>query len=367
MLAASRRGAEEGHARVDPETQDVREICFPTHDAPPGAVDDARERLPLATVTREDRSVIRRASSIAVLVGMSMLAAACAATAIDPSATPTSPTARPTTSEQPVASPSAAPSQPPDASPSEDPEASPAPIAIAIDGLARTSVIGLRLRDAPGLDGRDLGTLAEGAVSYVVDGPVTADGYAWYLLSGLGLPQASGCATVKTDPWECPAWFGWAAAGSSADAWLEPGTTDCPTWSSDRLTDEMISLQRIAYLACYAGGSLSTVAYFPVIPDDAGLGGACRDVPEALSWIGCNLGYTQVVTDEQGAMLGPGLVLAVDPASVEMPDRGQWVRITGRYDHAAAQDCTYGEQPALSTLYCRAEFVVESAEPVPAP
>lgn len=312
--------------------------------------------------------MIRRATPIAVLIGASMLAAACAATAVDPSAAPTSPTASPTTSEQPVFSPSAAPSQPAVASPSAEPEASPVPVAIAVDGLARTTVAGLRLRDTPGLAGRELGTLADGAVSYVVDGPVAADGYAWYLLSGLGLPQASGCATVKTDPWECPAWFGWAAAaGPAGDAWLETGTTECPAWSSDRLTDEMIALQRIAYLACYAGESLSTVAYFPVLPDDAGLGGACRDVPEGLSWIGCNLGYTQVVTDELGAMLGPGLVLAVDPAGVEMPDRGQWLRITGRYDHAAAQDCTYGEKPALSTLYCRAEFVLESVEPVPAP
>jgi hypothetical protein len=313
--------------------------------------------------------VIRRAKPIAVLIGTSILAAACAATAVDPSVSPSTPTARPAVSEEPVATPSPEPSDTPIASPSGEPEPTPpGPVGVTVDGLVRTTVASLRLREEPTLDGRELGTLAEGAISYVVDGPVTADGYAWYLLSGLGLPQASGCATVETDPWECPAWFAWAAGSSlSGEAWLEATEIDCPAWSSERLADGLVSLQQIAYLACYGGESISTVGYFPVIPDDAGLGGACADVPEQLSWIGCNLGYLQIVDDEAGQVLGPGLVLSVDPATVTMPERGQWIRVTGRYDHEAAEQCAYGDRSELSVLYCRAQFVVESAEPAPAP
>lgn len=301
---------------------------------------------------------------------LAVILAACGgtATAGTPAASP-SPSATPPASE--TASPSAAPS----ASETESPSASPSPApaeapsaAIAVDTVVRTTVAGLRLREEPTTGAASLGTLSNGAQSYVVGGPVSADGYTWYLLSGLGLPQYSGCAgPMSTDPWECPVWFGWVSAGSpEGDAWLAENDPDCPSWPEVVNHGIIPGVQRIAYLACFGDEARSLTGFYPLIPDDAGLGGACAGVPDGLSWIACNLGYEHI-NPSQADPFGSGFVLSVDPQAVAMPDRGQWVRVTGRFDHPAADDCTFGEPALRSMLQCRAEFVVERAEVVPAP
>jgi hypothetical protein len=288
------------------------------------------------------------------------------------------------TADTPVASPSASATEsdpaPPSASPSasetQAPSASPSPSApaetpstgIAVDTVVRTTVAGLRLREEPTTGAASLGTLSNGAQSYVVDGPITADGYTWYLLSGLGIPQYSGCAgPMPTDPWECPVWFGWAATGSpDGDAWLAEDDPDCPSWPEVVNPDLMFGVQRIAYLACFGDEERSLTGFYPLIPEDAGLGGACAGVPDGLSWIACNLGYEHVNPSEADPF-GSGFVFSVDPETVAMPDRGQWIRVTGRFDHPAADDCTFGEPAIRSILQCRAQFVVERAEVVAAP
>src|SRR5688572_31046182 len=78
---------------------------------------------------------------------------------------------------------------------------------IEVDALIRTAVDRLRIREDPGLARPSLGTLAEGEIGYVLAGPVSADGFDWYLVSALGLPYASGCITpISTDPFDCPTW-----------------------------------------------------------------------------------------------------------------------------------------------------------------
>lgn len=242
---------------------------------------------------------------------------------------------------------------------------------VDVDELARTVVDRLRLREDPGLAGASLGTLAEGEVGLVLAGPESADGYDWYLLSALGLPQASGCITpIDTDPLTCPVWVGWTAAqGLDGEPWLVPGTIDCPSWPSPVLTEDFLfGVPRYGYLACFGDEVRSVVGFYPEIPPDAGLGGACAFETGDLGWIGCNLGYEHIVVDEAGLFLGPGLVLSIDPASgVQMPARGQWIEVTGRYDHPAAAGCTWGEIPEASVLECRAQFVVESVRAVDAP
>lgn len=282
-----------------------------------------------------------------------------------PTAAPTEPASEPAT---PSPSPSAPESEPPSVSPSPSVPADPPSPAIAVDSVVRTTVAGLRLREEPTTAATSLGTLSNGAPSYVVDGPVSADGYSWYLLSGLGIPQYSGCSgPVATDPWECPVWFGWVAAGSpDGDAWLAQHDLDCPTWPEVVDFDIILGVQRIAYLACFGDEERSLTGFYPTIPDDAGLGGACAGVPGEMSWIACNLGYEHINPSEADPF-GSGFVFSVDTTSVPMPDRGQWVRITGRFDHPAADDCTFDDPPERSVLQCRAQFVVESVEVVAAP
>lgn len=240
---------------------------------------------------------------------------------------------------------------------------------LEVDGLARTAVDRLRIREDPGLGGASLGTLAEGDIGYVVAGPESADGYNWYLLSALGLPQASGCVgPIETDPFTCPTWFGWTAAqGPDGDPWLLPGSVDCPSWPSPQLTDEFVfGIQMYAYLACFGDDVRSVVGFYPEIPPEAGLGGACAFETGDLGWIGCNLGIEHIVLDAAAGFSSPGLVLSIDPESgVQMPARGQWIEVTGQYDHPAAQECTWAD--AASVLACRAQFVVESVRAVGAP
>ena len=306
---------------------------------------------------------------VASLVAL-VLAACGDATAGSPSATPfaspTTPTSDPA-SPSPTASPSDDPSTPVTPSASPSPSGPPAP-AIARDTVVRSQVDGLRLREDPTTAAASLGTLANGAPSYVVDGPVMADGYTWYLLSGLGLPMYSGCAgPMVIDPWSCPAWFGWAAAGSpDGDAWLAPTELECPAWPAAVTGDIVYGVARVAYLACFGDEERTLVGYYPAIPDDAGLGGACAEVPGDLSWIACNLGYEHVNVSASDPF-GSGFVFSVDPTSVTMPERGQWVRLTGRFDHPAADDCAFGDEPLRTELQCRAQFVVDAAEPAAAP
>ena len=65
---------------------------------------------------------------------------------------------------------------------------------LAMDTVVATTVEDLTVRDAPGLDGERLGTLEGGALSFLAGEPTDADGFRWYLVSGLGLPPNTGCA-----------------------------------------------------------------------------------------------------------------------------------------------------------------------------
>ena len=301
----------------------------------------------------------RRLTAVSAVV---MLLAACSATPSSSSA-PSDGVASPQTSAS-VGEATA--SAEPSASSSVSPDGE-----VAVDGLVRTAVDRLRIREDAGLAGASIGTLAEGDIGYVVAGPVSADGYDWYLLSALGLPQASGCVTpIDTDPLNCPTWFGWAAEQSAdGEPFLVPGTIDCPPWPSPQLTDDFVfGVQMYAYLACFGDEVRSVVGFYPDIPPDAGLGGACGFDAGDLEWIGCNLSIEHILLDPAGGFQSPGLVLSIDPASgVVMPERGQWIEVTGQYDHPAARGCTWADPPEASVFACRTQFVVESVRPADAP
>lgn len=315
------------------------------------------------------RCHMRPAARALVVVSVLLILAACGTTGQG--------TSGPAPSQAPSGPIGESPTTVPEATPGEtgSPSDSPAPTtpseppsqAIAVDSVVRTISTGLRLREDPTTRAASLGTLAEGSQSYVVDGPVAADGYSWYLLSGLGIPQYSGCAgPMRSDPWECPVWFGWVASASTdGDPWLTTDAPDCPAWPEVVTHGITLGVPRITYLACFGGQERTLTGFYPLIPDDAGLGGACGGVPEELSWIACNLGYEHIGTAETD-QFGTGFVFSVDP-SVGVPDRGQWIRLTGRFDHAAAQECAFGAEPERSLLQCRAEFVVDAAEAVSAP
>lgn len=272
----------------------------------------------------------------------------------------------------------AAPSQ----SATPTPSTSPAASAIVVDGLAESTVDSLRVRATPGTAGTLLGTIDTGQLGFVVAGPVSADGYAWYQLAALGLPPNAGCEPpVQTNPFTCPDWLGWVAAGQpGGEPWLAATTLPCPT--------SPMNLDAVVYptalgprtplerLACYGSTSIRVRAWWPEVPDGAGLGGACGPVVDPNpGWLVCqNINYNGLVISESAGFGGFGMQISIDPASgVTMPPRGQWVEVVGHLDDPAARDCapvsTVGveQDPLKVVLSCRTEFVPESVTPVAGP
>jgi hypothetical protein len=260
---------------------------------------------------------------------------------------------------------------------------SPAAGAIVIDGLAKSTVDGLRVRATPGTAGALLGTIDTGQLAFVVAGPISADGYAWYQLAAPGLPLNAGCEPpFQTTPFNCPDWLGWVAAGQSgSQPWLEAVTWPCPAspMNLDALVNAPAPLgprTALERLACYGSTSIRVRGWWPQVPDGAGLGGACGPVVKPNpAWLVCqNINYNGLSISESAGFEGAAMTISIDPASgVTMPPRGQWVEVLGHLDDPAARDCaplsaTGGEQdPVKVVLTCRTEFALESVTPVAGP
>jgi hypothetical protein len=293
----------------------------------------------------------------------------------DGNGTGASPAESATASPIPSDSVSAAPS----ASASSSAEAAPpAPLQIAPDMIVATTVDGLSVRAAPGTGAQRLGSLLAGSESFVADGPTEADGFAWYLVSTLGLPPNSGCAVeqLETDPYNCPVWFGWVAGASeNGEPWLEPALLDCP---AEPLTAEGLILARtgLQRLACLGGTPFTFRAWWPEIPDDAALGGSCAAQDRPSGWLLCqNVNDNHVTIDESEGFGGVGARISINPASgLSMPARGTWVEIRVHLDDPAAQGCADGAEavyedpiPEQAVVNCRAEMVLESVQAVAGP
>jgi hypothetical protein len=279
--------------------------------------------------------------------------------------------------------PSASATSAPSSSTSTTPIASPSPAAsaIVIDGLAKSTVDGLRVRATPGTAGTPLGTIDTGQMGFVVAGPVSADGFAWYQLAALGLPPNAGCEPpVQTTPFSCPDWVGWVAAGQpGSQPWLAP--TELPCAASPMNVEALVNAPAplgprtaLERLACYGSTSIRVRGWWPQIPDGAGLGGACgRVVAPNPAWLVCqNINYNGLSISEAAGFEGVGVKISIDPATgVTMPPRGKWVEVVGHLDDTAARDCApvaSGDQdPVKVVLTCRSELVAESVTSVGGP
>jgi hypothetical protein len=227
----------------------------------------------------------------------------------------------------------------------------------AADDVAQATVDRLRLHETPGTAGKPLGTLALGSTSIVVDGPTTAEGYDWYLLSGLGLPHDSGCVTGpdSQDPWTCPVWLGWAAARSlDGDEWLRRAEPECADPAGSLI--DFTFQARYAYIACYGNRQL-TLRGRLVVQVGTPVQDPCPEVPQTLRWLGCTGMYQLVGSADASAS---GMLLALKGS---LPGDDPRIEVTGHYDDPAARQCTYGSQPEQSVLSCRSQFVVDSARP----
>lgn len=183
---------------------------------------------------------------------------------------------------------------------------------------------------------------------YLLDGPVQADGYAWYLAA-----TTSEMATYAE-------YIGWVAAGDEAGAWLVPHEPDCPP--PMELSDlTYANLSRFEAIACFGGEEVTVRGWYVDLPADAEPPGQCSAEP---AWLVCGWGYHMLRPEPSGWYGGANnLQMKVDPASnVQMPPRGNWVLVTGMWDHPGAKACGSDVQEDVAfRLMCRMEFVVTSA------
>jgi hypothetical protein len=220
---------------------------------------------------------------------------------------------------------------------------------------------GLRVRSLPTLGDqseRFEPTLPEGVRLYVVDGPVTADGYAWYQVQPYGAPE------------HLP--FGWIAAGSrDGGRWIERLPLGCDAVAPS--AEGLATGEPLEQLFCSLDGetrrtnapgpdtSFEGNVYCTIADDHWGtLSG-----PE---WID-QLGYCELRTDRGSIRLSGAAITGVLEVSDSNPIEGRYA-IVGHFDDPGARQCKAGEiegieaDPAEAVLQCRTFFVVTKATPV---
>jgi hypothetical protein len=195
--------------------------------------------------------------------------------------------------------------------------------------------------------------LPRGSRVFVVDGPVKADGYRWYVV---GL-SADLLAPV-----------GWVSAGASGDMWLRADDATCPGTDVASIA-ELSPIQR---LACFRSKSLTFEARQVTAPEDAGFGGVCETEPGQPSFLVCE-SYDYVQSDgdpEASLLLHFDPETGIEPTGLADPGTtGSLLRIRGHFNDAASRACATDTDPTSLDnwelwLGCATLFVVEAVEPI---
>lgn len=274
---------------------------------------------------------------VAALLGVVVLVAGCSSSVASLPPGPSTPS-----------SPGAASATP---TPTPQPSASSEPTlpasSLSVDTIALTLVDGLRVRSKARVSEdsfKEDPLLPLGTPLYVLDGPVSDSGYAWYEVVSLA---------SRAHP------RGWvASAGRDGEPWLGAGNFDCPPLPSD--------LRSLAAMPPGVG-----LACFPRVP-----------ITVTARLIGCNCNMDgSWYTPWWFFLASGGPMLLVEPGVTRPPDDtrewfhldldptgqhpdvlpvGKVVQVTGTFDHPAAASCTVTEMGGepVSTQDCRLEFAV---------
>ncbi len=302
---------------------------------------------------------------VALLAGLVL--ASCGPASTPPSVNPSSAEA----SAMPISSESLAPSTTPEPSDVATPRPTPVDGSLLVPGFVTINADALTVRQGPGLDaepvmdrsacidnpnpcehpfwlGNDRGYLW----AYVLDGPVTADGYQWYLV-----------ATEMVTPQEgsvYPRAVGWVAFGDGEDDWLIPDERSCPSDPIQLAAVTNLALTKLEMLDCLGSRELTLRGWLPALgssEDDSALIAECRN---QHPWLTCGSLYDDLRPTNTELGDANYLEFVIDPESgVVVPDRGQWVTVTGAFDHPEAAKC--GDTAAV--LICRFSFVLTSINP----
>ncbi len=203
------------------------------------------------------------------------------------------------------------------------------------------------------------GRLTPGDRLYLVDGPVHADGYDWYL----GLPYE---ARTNEEGAPAGAWvrFGWVAAtDKTGEAWIVPIRPDCPPNAG---LDTLAGISGVLRLACFGDrpitleGDVTCPDLGPPIPTPE---------PDWLTWNGCHLNPQGAPPyDPYGGGPHLGIQIHYPPDADRLTGE---LSVTGHFDDSRASQCRFfvpTEEGDLYTqdlhhleakLHCRARLVVD--------
>lgn len=284
-----------------------------------------------------------------------VLLSACAAPTTQGRATSTaSPSAAASATAIPAWTPSPAVVSP---QPSETPMES-SSAALVIDGMAKIVADAVVVRDAPGRqsarvvepctgDGGPCPPLLLGRVGgredvFILDGPVAADGYDWYL--------------AASDP---DALVGWIPAGDSAGPWVVPASPECPQ-QPIQLSDVVVSaVSRFTLLACLGDAELTLSGWYPAPPLDESNSDGCQALDDRPF---CYFGG-DILRPVEAPWVGDANYLEwwVDSgADLTQPDPDSWITVRGHFSDAASSECWEGLP--IDVLLCRLNFIVTDIE-----
>jgi hypothetical protein len=182
---------------------------------------------------------------------------------------------------------------------------------------------------------------------YLLDGPISADGYEWYQ------------AADNTDLF--PEYLGWIAGGDAAGPWVVPVDAICPDEPIELADITWAAMSQLEVLACIGDQEITLRGWHPSPPSEEEGTTNCEPLPHRKFF--CDFGY-DLLRPDKGPWAGSSnhLPWIVETAAgVSAPPRDAWITIRGQFDHPAAQRC-YDGNP-MGVLGCRLEFVVTSFPP----
>lgn len=196
--------------------------------------------------------------------------------------------------------------------------------------------------------------LTRGEIIYVFDGPVSADGDVWYHV------QTPRHRTVPP--------FVWVRLGDAegVDDPLVMHEPRCPEPADATAFSALAPMER---LQCYGAEEIT------LGPVRVGAVGGPDPVDGSPGWLAESAPFEIYTTaDYPNATTEGTLSGRVAPdadVSLELPG---WYELRGRFDHPEAGTCErdlahpgYDEPPAAAVIWCRQQFVINEAVPVPEP
>lgn len=165
---------------------------------------------------------------------------------------------------------------------------------------------------------------------YVLDGPIKADGFRWWLVAPTEYLYygTSGDLITLPDPSPDQEHTGWVADGQGSDAWLVPAESQCPRPPVETAEITLKAASWAVRFGCFSGQTMTFRGW-----NDGG----DAIFPGKRTW------------DDPDNH--DRLDFRRYPSTLALPAAGQWLEITGQFDHPSSTTCEEFE-----LMECRSTF-----------